>query len=78
MQSPPKLRRMIEGGTFARCPYCDRVVDMSASDVVYAVKHVDAQGSGPVHDVVESAGAFFHPSCPPERVGYVRRPRPDD
>jgi hypothetical protein len=58
---------MAEGGTFTRCPFCDRWVDTTASDVVYAVKQDD----------LSAVGAFFHSKCPPESVGYVRRPRPE-
>lgn len=68
---------MIEGKTFGRCPFCDRFVDTNASDVVYAVKHDDLPGMGQSHDFVDGAGAFFHPGCQPERVGYMRRPRPE-
>ncbi len=68
---------MAEGGKFARCPYCDRVLDTDASDAVFAVKQQDLQGvGGPPDFADESGGAFFHPRCPPEVVGYVRRPRP--
>ena len=68
---------MAEGATFARCPYCERWVDTDASDVVYAVKPHDLRGMGRAHDFVRGTGAFFHPRCPPEHVGYVRRPRPE-
>jgi hypothetical protein len=62
---------MAKGGTFTRCPYCDRWVDTTGSDVVYAVKPHDIQAIG------QTRAAFFHPRCPPEHVGYRRRPRPE-
>jgi hypothetical protein len=63
---------MPEGETFTRCPFCDRWVDRTASDAVYAVKQYDIRGIGQTH------GAYFHPCCQPERVGYERRPRPEN
>jgi hypothetical protein len=63
---------MAEGGTFTRCPYCDRWVDSNSRDVVY-----DLPGMGQTHDLVDGTGALFHSRCPPEHVGFVRRPRSD-
>jgi hypothetical protein len=61
---------------FSLCPYCGEQVDPDAEGVVYARQQVDAPGFGQKHDVIDGLGAFFHPMCPPESVGYARRPKP--
>jgi hypothetical protein len=63
--------------TFTKCPYCDEPVDPDAPEAVYAVEQVDLPGMGQVHDFVDGRASFFHAECPPEPIGYARRPRPN-
>jgi hypothetical protein len=63
--------------TFTACPLYHRPVDPEAPGDVYAVEQVDLAGMGQAQDFADGMGGFFHPECPPERVGYARRPRPD-
>jgi hypothetical protein len=64
-------------GTFTLCPYCQQRVEPGADGVVYARKQVDAPGFGQGHNFIDGVGGFFHPGCPPERIGWVRRPVPE-
>lgn len=59
------------------CPYCKKRVEPAEEGVVYAVEQVDMPGFGQPHDFIDGRAAFFHAGCPPERIGYARRPRPD-
>jgi hypothetical protein len=64
-------------GTFMVCPYCGNRVEPDDEGVVYAREQKDVPGFGQAHDYVDGIGGFFHPGCPPERVGYARRPLPE-
>jgi hypothetical protein len=67
-------------GTFTLCPYCQQRVEPEADGVVYARERVDIGGGfgqTPTHEIVEGKGGFFHPDCPPELIGWVRRSLPE-
>jgi hypothetical protein len=64
--------------TYTKCAYCGRAVDPDAPGVVYAAKPERAPaGFGEEQGWVDAHISFFHPECPPEKIGYVRRQRPD-
>jgi hypothetical protein len=67
-------------GTFTLCPYCGQRVESDAEGVVYARERVDIGGGfSPTasHEIVDGRGGFFHPGCPPERIGWERRQLPE-
>jgi hypothetical protein len=61
--------------THTLCPYCNRRVDPNEPGVIYAVEQVEMLTMGPTRTNVDGMGGFFHPECPPEAIGWVRRER---
>jgi hypothetical protein len=62
---------------FTVCPYCRERVEPGDPGVVYAVEQRELTAFGPTRHVADGMGGYFHASCPPEAVGYARRPRPE-
>jgi hypothetical protein len=58
------------------CPYCRKPVDPDAASVIYAVPIGIPRGTRPESRPLEGVPEFFHPGCPPEHLGYERRPHP--
>ena len=69
------LAVMTEDKPYTRCPYCQMIVEPNDLDSVYAEKREQLDTFGR-RAIVDGMGAFFHAQCPPEAVGYARRPRP--
>jgi len=67
---------MTDHETYTLCPYCRERVEPDEPGVVHAVEILDAPGMGQAYDYIDGMGGFFHTGCPPEAVGYARRPRP--
>lgn len=67
---------MAEQESSSVCPYCRKPVDPKAPGVVYAVPIEIGTGMGPASPRLEGVPDFFHPGCPPEHLGYERRPHP--
>ena len=57
------------------CPLCGKPVDADASGVIFARERLEMPSVGDLPSRIEGRGAFFHPSCPPELIGWVRRAR---
>jgi hypothetical protein len=62
--------------TYKLCPYCRQRVDPDEPGVIYAREQVEVVTMGPTRTNVDGEGGFFHPECPPEAIGWVRRERP--
>jgi hypothetical protein len=58
------------------CPYCGNPVDPRSDGVVYGVLQYRLKGKDG-DQIVQGAGRFFHPGCPPFPA-YVPRPLPGD
>jgi hypothetical protein len=63
--------------TYTLCPYCGERVEPDEPGVVYAAEQRELTAMGPTRQIVDGMGGYFHASCPPEAVGYARRPRPE-
>ena len=62
--------------TYDTCPYCGQWVKLDESGIVYGRAQVDVTGDGQTREWADGLGAYFHAACPPEAVGYARRPPP--
>lgn len=69
---------MSDQDAFSVCPYCRKPVDPDAPGVIYAVPIGIATAMGPTSHRVEGVPDFFRLGCPPEHLGYERRPHPRD
>lgn len=58
------------------CPLCSERVERDDPGVVYAVEQRETLAFGPTREIVDGIGGFFHPDCPPEAIGWVRRELP--
>ena len=61
---------------YTKCPYCDERIEPDETVAVYAVERRKVTASGPTYTWVDVIGGWFHEGCPPEAVGYARRPAP--
>ena len=57
------------------CPLCRKPIDPDAANAIYARQRLTVPSVGELPDQIEGRGAFFHASCPPELIGWVRRAR---
>lgn len=64
-----------EEQTGSVCPFCGKEVDVDAPGVIYARARLNVPSVGELPNEIEGRGAFFHPGCPPEVIGWVRRVR---
>lgn len=67
-----------EGQTHSICPCCGKPVDPDAPGVIFARERLDVPSVRDLPDKIEGRGAFFHASCPPELIGWVRRAKSSD
>lgn len=61
---------------YTLCPYCRERVEPDDPGVVYAVEQREILTMGPTREIIDGIGGFFHPGCPPEAIGWVRRELP--
>jgi hypothetical protein len=64
-----------EGQAHSVCPCCGKPVEPNDPGVIFARERLDTPSVGDLPNQIEGRGAFFHPGCPPELVGWVRRAR---
>ena len=62
--------------TYTKCPYCGERIEPHEPGAVYAAPQVQVVTFGPTHRTADGIGGWFHEACPPDAVGYARRPPP--
>lgn len=51
---------------------------VAAPGVIYARARLNLPSVAELPKEIEGRGAFFHPGCPPDAIGWVRRVRSSD